>query len=251
MTGMVNERLRRAMLQAGHDAGSLAASLEVSSKSVERWLAGTSVPYPRTRYRVAALVGEDETYLWPEAANRGALAGAELVATYPRRTDVPKHLWTDLLRQAERSVDLLAFAGLFLPEEHPDWLPTLRAKAEADVRVRLVLGDPDGRQLPARDEEKAIGGGVAGRVAAVLAHYRPLADVARIRLHDTPLYNSIYRLADELLVNLHVYGLLVAYTPCLHIRRIDGQFFNTYLESFECVWASARPLDRERIRGRS
>ncbi len=51
MTGMVNERLRRAMLQAGHDAGSLAASLEVSSKSVERWLAGTSVPYPRTRYR--------------------------------------------------------------------------------------------------------------------------------------------------------------------------------------------------------
>jgi hypothetical protein len=33
---------------------------------------------------------------------------------------------------------------------------------------------------------------------------------------------------------------LAAYTPCLHIRRIDGQYFNTYLESFERVWASAR-----------
>ena len=84
---------------------------------------------------------------------------------------------------------------------------------------------------------------MAGRVAAVLARYRPLADVVQIRLHDTPLYNSIYRFDDELLVNLHVYGLL-AYTPCVHIRRIAGQFFNTYLESFERVWASARPLDR-------
>src|SRR6266540_3296060 len=223
MAGMVNERLRRAILRAGHGPDSLAAALQVSSKSVVRWLAGTSVPYPKTRYRIAALVGEDESYLWPEVADRRTLAGAELVATWPRRTDVPKHLWTDLLRQAERSVDVLAFAGLFLPEEHPEWLPTLRAKAEADVRVRLVLGDPDGRQL---------------------------ADVAQIRLHDTPLYNSIYRFDDELLVNLHVYGLLAAYTPCLHIRRIDGQFFNTYLESFERVWASARPLDRERTRGR-
>ena len=241
---MVNERLRRAMLRAGHDIDSLAAALQVSSKSVARWLAGTSVPYPKTRYRTATLLGEDESYLWPEVADRRTLAGAELVTTWPRRTDVPKHLWTDLLRQAERSVDLLAFAGLFLPEEHSDWLPTLRAKAEAGARVRLVFGDPEGQQLAARDTEQAIGGGVAGRVAAVLADYRPLADVVQIRLHDTPLYNSIYRFDDELLVNIHVYGLLAAYTPCLHIRRIAGQFFSTYLESFERVWASARPLDR-------
>jgi hypothetical protein len=251
MAGMVNERLRRAMLRAGHGPDSLASALEVSSKSVARWLAGTTVPYPRTRYRIAALVSEDESYLWPEVADRSTLAGAELVATWPRRTDVPKHLWTDLLRQAERSVDLLAFAGLFLPEEHPAWLPTLRAKAEAGARVRLLLGDPDGQQRSARDEEKAIGGGVAGRVAAVIAHYRPLADVAQIRLHDTPLYNSVYRFDDELLVNLHVYGLFAAYTPCLHIRRIDGQYFNTYLESVERVWASARPLDDKPIGVRS
>jgi transcriptional regulator with XRE-family HTH domain len=241
---MVNERLRRAMLRAGHDTESLAAALKVSSKSVTRWLASRGVPYPKTRYRAAALLGEDESYLWPQVADRAALPGAELVGTWPRRADVPAGLWTELARQAGRSIDVLVCAGLFLPEDHPDWLPTLRAKAEAGVRVRLLLGDPDGHQLAARDREQAIGGGVAGRVAAVLAHYRPLADVVRIRLHDTPLYNSIYRFDDELLVNTHVYGLLAAYTPCLHIRRIDGQFFNTYLESFERVWASARPLDR-------
>ncbi len=238
---MVNERLRRAMLKAGLDAESLAEAAQVSAKSVERWLSGRGIPYPRTRFRVAKLLGEDESYLWPEATDRSALAGVELVAAYPRRSDVPRHLWTDLLRQAERSVDLLAFAGLFLTEEHPEWIPTIREKAEAGVRVRLLLGDPSGRQLASRDDEHQIGGGVTGRVHAVLSHYRVVTDLVQIRLHDTPLYNSIYRFDDEMIVNTHVYGILAAYTPCLQLRRVDGGFFHTYLESFERVWASARP----------
>jgi len=243
--GIGNEPLRRAMLRAGHDAASLAEAAQVSPKSIERWLAGTSVPYPKTRYRVAVLLGEDESYLWPEVTDRTALARAELVNIWPRRGDVPAHLWDELLRRAGRSVDLLAFAGLFLTEEHPQWLPMLRAKAEDGVRVRLLLGDPEGRQLAARDEEQAIGGAVAGRVGAVLAAYRPLVDAAAIRLHDTPLYNSLYRFDDELLVNVHVYGLLAAHTPTLHLRRVDGAYFHTYVESFERVWSSARPLAPE------
>jgi hypothetical protein len=68
----------------------------------------------------------------------------------------------------------------------------------------------------------------------------------QIRLHDTPLYNSIYRFDDEMLINVHVYGILAAYTPTMHIRRIDGAYFNTYVESFERVWASARDLEGAR-----
>jgi transcriptional regulator with XRE-family HTH domain len=238
---MVNERLRRCMLRAGLVTESLAEKAQVSVKTVERWLRGEAVPYPRTRYRVAAILGEDESYLWPGAVDRASLAGAELIASYPRRTDVPGQLWTELLRQAQRSVDVLAFAGLFLAEEHPDWIPLLASRAEGGVRVRLLLGDPDGVSLAARDAEVRIGGGVAGRVQAVLAHYRPLAGVAEIRLHDTPLYNSIYRFDDDMLVNTHVYGILAAYTPTVHLRRVDGAYFGTYLESFERVWASARP----------
>src|SRR6266542_4574071 len=182
MDRVVNERLRCAMMRAKHDVESLASATGASSKSVRRWLSGKSIPYPKTRYRVAAALGEDESYLWPDVADRATLAGAELVATYPRRTDVPKQMWTDLLRQTERSVDVLAFAGLFLAEEHSDWLPTMRSKAEGGVRVRLLLGHPRGKQLALRDVEQAIGGGVAGRVLAVLEHYRPLADVVQIRL---------------------------------------------------------------------
>ncbi|MFC6929825.1 hypothetical protein ACFQHO_05320 [Actinomadura yumaensis] len=108
----------------------------------------------------------------------------------------------------------------------------------------MLFGDPNGRQLAARDEEKQIGGGVAGRVSAVLSYYRPLADLVDIRLHDTPLYASIYRFDDDLLANIHVYGILAAHTPTMHIRRVDGAYFNTFLESYEKVWASARPLER-------
>jgi transcriptional regulator with XRE-family HTH domain len=239
---MVNERLRRTMLRAGLDTQQLADLAQVSVKSVERWLHGTVVPYPKTRYRVAAILEEDESYLWPDAIDKASLVGAELVASYPRRNDVPRHVWTETLRNAERNVDLLAFAGLFLTEEHPDWIPTLVTKAKAGVRVRLLLGDPDGKQLAARDQEYQIGGGVAGRVTAVMNYYgQRMPPSVQIRLHDTPLYNSIYRFDDELLANTHVYGVLAAFTPTMHIRRIDGAYFNTYIESFERVWATARP----------
>jgi len=154
---------------------------------------------------------------------------------------VPGHLWTDLLRAARRSVDVLAFAGLFLTEEHSGWLPALAEKAGSDCRVRLLLGDPGGGQLAARDREHSISGGVAGRVSAVLSYYRQLPGGVELRLHDTPLYNSIYRFDDEMLVNVHAYGILAAYTPVMHVRRVDGAFFNTYVESFERVWASAVP----------
>jgi hypothetical protein len=196
----------------------------------------------RTRYRVPAAVGEDESYLWPHAADDGSLAGAELVAVWPRRSDVPGDLWTALLRDATHNVDVLAFAGLFLTAEHPRWTALLRRKATAGVRVRLLLGDPAGKHLASRDGERRIGGGVTGRVAAVLTHYASLSDVVEIGLHDTPLYNSIYRFDDQLLVNTHVYGLLAAHTPVLHLQRVGGACVDTYLASYEQVWASVRPF---------
>jgi hypothetical protein len=228
------------MLAQGLSVDTLADHVDASAKSVRRWLDGTSVPYPKTRYRVAALLQEDESWLWPEAVDAASLAGAELITSWPRRADVPSGLWTDLLRGARRNVDLLAFAGLFLVEGCPEWIPLLRARAAEGTRVRLLLGDPQGAQLASRDTEAQIGGAVTGRVTAVLTAYEPLAGLAEIRLHDTPLYNSIYRFDDHLLVNTHVYGILAAYTPVLRLRRVDGAYFNTYLESFDQVWASAR-----------
>jgi hypothetical protein len=75
-------------------------------------------------------------------------------------------------------------------------------------------------------------------------HYRPLIDDGHIevRIHDTTLYNSIYRIDDQLLVNMHVLGWNAFATPVMHLRRIaGGQLVSTYLQSFEAVWEQSQP----------
>src|SRR5260370_28105359 len=109
---MSNERLGRAMLRAGYDPERLAEAAGVAGKSVQRWIAGDVTPYPRTRYRVAAILAEDESYLWPQAVNHAALAGAALAATSPRRCDRPAHMWTERLRAPSPNVDPRAFSRL-------------------------------------------------------------------------------------------------------------------------------------------
>jgi hypothetical protein len=58
-----------------------------------------------------------------------------------------------------------------------------------------------------------------------------------IRLHDTTLYNSIYRFDDEMLVNAHLYATNAYAAPVFHLRRLDGgELFANYAQSFESVW---------------
>ena len=46
------------MLRRGLAIQQLAERIGSSEKSIRRWLDGVSVPHPRTRYQVAAAVGE-------------------------------------------------------------------------------------------------------------------------------------------------------------------------------------------------
>jgi hypothetical protein len=63
-----------------------------------------------------------------------------------------------------------------------------------------------------------------------------------VRLHATTLYTSIYRFDDDMLVNLHVYGLPAAHAPLLHLRRLsEGELFCTYSDAYERVWPEAIP----------
>ena len=63
MGDVVNERLRRWVLpRRPEGTEALAERAQVSTKTVGRWVRGEVVPYPRTRYRVAAILGEDESY---------------------------------------------------------------------------------------------------------------------------------------------------------------------------------------------
>ena len=87
---------------------------------------------------------------------------------------------------------------------------------------------------------------MAAKIRNALALYRPLRGVGGVefRFHRTVLYNSIYRADDQVLVNTHVYGFPASQAPVLHLRQVaGGEMVNTYLNSFDRVWDSARPVD--------
>jgi hypothetical protein len=85
---------------------------------------------------------------------------------------------------------------------------------------------------------------MAAKAKNAIVLSRPLlaGENAEIRLHDTVLYNSIYRAGDQLLVNTHIFGTMASNAPVFHLRKIPGgEMASTYLDSFERVWEHAAP----------
>lgn len=245
---MANERLRSCMTAAGLSVRDLADRTRVDPKTVERWVSTGRSPHRTHRERVAKLLSCDEAYLWPELLNQSreyAASRAELVALYPNRGQVPRDLWRLLAEQAGDAVDVLAYAALFLTDSHPDLPDLLAQKAAAGVRVRILLGDPESPAVRQRGAEEGIDQSLAARVELSRRYLAPtLAGTgARVRLHRTTLYNSLFRYDGHLLVNTHSYGAPAAQSPVLYLRQVPGgRLFDHYLGSFDRVWQTAHPL---------
>ncbi|MCQ4081136.1 XRE family transcriptional regulator [Streptomyces sp. RB6PN25] len=225
----------------------LASAVDVDPKSVERWIGGR-MPYRRHRFAVATFLGVDEGYLWPDALPRQQVASAsesEIVNVYPHRWAVPRDAWGRLFATAEHEIGVLVYSGLFLAED-TGVLRTFAEKARSGIRVRILLGDPDSEHVANRGVDEGIHDAMAAKIRNVMVLYdRAIGrvDGIELRLHDTVLYNSIYRADDQVLVNTHVYGFAASHAPILHLKHIPGgEMVNTYLESFERVWTQAKPL---------
>lgn len=200
----MNDLLRRALADARLTEAGLAARLGGDPKTVHRWVAGR-VPYPRHRTRIATLVGRGEAELWPQLAvadvqaerttvdvlatysHGWACSSPRLAAALSRRAGRDRHTWPTRASSSPRI-----------------WASCARAeRARNGVSVRILLGDPDGTCVAERGSDEGVGESVAARIRNALVHYQALRDVegAEIRLHDTVLYNSIYRADDDLLIN--------------------------------------------------
>ena len=241
----MNETLRRAMFHARLDEEDVAARLEVDPKTVRRWIEGR-LPYPRHRWALAQLLRAQETDLWPELgiARASRSRPEELRAVYAHRWAVPREVWRNLFDSAERDIGVLAYSGLFLAED-ADILRIFTAKARSGVSVRIALGDPDSLNVTERGVQEGIDDDMSAKIRNALVLYRPLRDVDGIetRLHQTVLYNSIYRADDDLLINQHAYGIPAAHGCVFHLRRCDrDDMAVSYLNSFENVWATSRVL---------
>jgi hypothetical protein len=109
------------------------------------WTSPTSGPMPWAATRVAAV------------------SQSEVVAVYPHRWAVPRDTWGHFFSQAERDIGALVYSGMFMAEDigvHR----LFAERARAGVRVRLLLGDPDSRNVAERGEAEGIDEGMAAKV---------------------------------------------------------------------------------------
>ncbi|MFB4314755.1 multiprotein-bridging factor 1 family protein [Actinomadura sp. 21ATH] len=235
--------LRHALADAQLSEADLAERIGVDPKTVHRWLAGR-VPYARHRARLCGLLGQRTEDLWPQLAAPRPISeppAAQILATYPHRWAVPCAVWQHHFANAQREIGILAYASLFLAEDQ-GVMRTIADKARDGVAVRVLLGNPDGPRISERGTDEGVGDSLAAKIRNALVLYQPLCDLdnVEIRLHDTVLYNSIYRADDDLLINPHAYGIPASHAPVLHVRHSQADdMATTYQHSFDRVWCSA------------
>ncbi len=244
---MVNHRLRAAINAADLSYEQIGTELEVSPKTVERWITKGRVPYPRHRHRLVTRLGQSEPFFWPdlfqESTRPDGTTSNDVVGIYPLRTSVPDQVWQTLLAKARKRIDLLAYSGRFLFDRCPDLATVLTDRADAGTTVRITLGDPDCAVVAERGRELGVGGELAAEIRDVADRYRDLAGHPAISLtfHETTLYTSILQCDDDMLVTTHVYGLSADHSPTIHLhRRSRSPLFETYISCFEQIWQNAR-----------
>jgi transcriptional regulator with XRE-family HTH domain len=241
----MNERLRVAMTAKGMEIEALARLVSVNPKTIQRWLGGR-VPHPRHRWKICDILGQSEQELWPEVSlgASGTHHTSEVVAAYAHRADAPSQLWSAMLDRARTNVDLLGYAMLFFPEQHPRLAQIIDEKCTSGLRVRIALADPDGAEVKARDALEGLSGTLPGRIRSTMGHLEPLFSSigVEIRYHIVPLYNALYRFDDQMLVTPYLYKLHGYQHPLLHLKRLGpAGLFESYAQQFEAIWTESRP----------
>ena len=165
----MNERLRVAMTAKAMEIEALARLVSVDPKTVQRWLGGR-VPHPRHRWRICDILGHSEQDLWPGVGlgASGAHHTSEIAAAYAHRADAPSQLWAGMLDRVRTNLDLLGYAMLFFPEQHPRLAGILGDKCAGGLRVRIALADPDSAEVMARDKLEGLGGTLPGRILSTV-----------------------------------------------------------------------------------
>ncbi|MGH2753108.1 MAG: XRE family transcriptional regulator, partial [Actinomycetota bacterium] len=183
--------------------------------------------------------------LWPSTDRPGGESSTEeIVAAYAHRALLPPQVWREILLACKDTVDLLGFAMLHLPEQEPDLMAILKTKAEGGCQVRVALADPESSQAEDRDAEERLDKGLLARIKTSRIYFSELEGCpgVEIRLHSTPMYNSIFRFDDQMLVTPHLFGIPGSKAPLFHIRRRGPTgIFNNFASHFEAIWQSSQP----------
>jgi hypothetical protein len=170
---------------------------------------------------------------------------SEIMAAYAHRADAPSQLWGGMLERVRTNLDLLGYAMLFFPEQHPQLAGLVEAKCSEGLRVRVALADPDSDEVAARDRLEGLGGTLPGRIRSTAQHLEPMLPIpgVEVRYHRVPLYNALYRFDDQMLVTPYLYKLHGYQHPLLYLKRLGpAGIFESYAQQFEAIWAESQPM---------
>jgi transcriptional regulator with XRE-family HTH domain len=235
----VNETLCRALLRARLTEEDVVTRLQVDPKTVRRWLEGR-LPYLRHRWALAAMLGVDETDLWPQLR---AARPAEVRGIYPRLDVVPREVWLGLFSSAKQEMDILTVGEMPFAGDMAI-MAALAGRARTEVKVRICIA---GTCEPQAEPNAATVHGdteppTAAEHAALWVPLRQIGEV-EIRQHQATTYHSIYRADNQLLVSQHAYGIPPQQAPVLRLQNAAGATMApVYLAEFERIWAESSPV---------
>ncbi|WFE56775.1 helix-turn-helix transcriptional regulator [Micromonospora sp. WMMD712] len=239
-----NDALKAAIVAAGLSFADLAERCDVDAKTVQRWVSRGRVPHPRSRVRVAEVLGEDVGVLWPEMIRRAVKVGSdrELLGVYPRRADLPQSVFRDAIGRASSRLWFGGYTSYFLWLEMPGVSATLEAKASAGADLRFLLGDPDSPVTAERERIEATPLTLSTRIAMTRAELSKVGTVIPVRFSTRHLAMSVWVFDEEAIVATHIGAGLGQDSVTLHLRRCqDGGAFDRYVEHFESLWTDGKP----------
>lgn len=240
------------MAAKGMKPHQLATLVGVSSATVERWLAGTGrVPHPRNQDEVSYHLGVSTEMLWPrESSIIKAGPDREVLAMYPYRSACPTTVWTKLIGAAKKDAIFAGYTNYFLFTQQPDFPRTLRELSARGVRVRFLMGDPEGSVTRQREEIENTAFSVSARIRITLEQLSRVGELpgleARYSAPEDAMNHvglSVFRMDDDALVTPHLARLVGHDSPMMHLRRrAEHGMFDRFAEHAEELWERGRPV---------
>jgi transcriptional regulator with XRE-family HTH domain len=231
-------------------AEGIAAELDLPVLEVRRnlglWVPGDA-DLAELRYYADPATLTDEALLSELIRRYQQRSDKEILDVYPRRSEVPRELWDRLITGARNEIMLAGYTNYFFWTERPEFSEVLSRKASEGVRIRILVGDPNGEVTRRREQVEKAPLTLSTRIGVTLDELTKLGPVPGIEVRfsevnaEAHVSRSIFRFDREALVCEHIAERLGHGSLTFHLRRLqDGGPFDQYVTHAEHLWDGGR-----------
>lgn len=260
-----NHVLRQVMRTKGVSIAKLAQAANVTTKTVERWLAGESEPYPANGRAAAEHLDYPPVLLWPAVFNTPevtelgyaadaatVLPTADLSAVYLTRSEFlhahpPHTLFGAATDIAMSGVSLNLFC-----QHYPD--NDIATLLESGTTIRCLFLDPAGRHTADRETEEGHAPSVLSTLTTLnirtlqrIQERLPIEARANLalRTYNEPVrFNITIIDSKTCIVAPYLPNARGVESPTLLIDKRDGTpgLFDIFTTVFDYLWTQGRPI---------